>query len=637
MTVVDDIKSRLDLVDLVSETVKLKKSGKNYTGFCPFHPNTKTPAFVVFSDTGTWRCFGQCNEGGDIFRFVMKKEGWDFPQALKFLAERAGIQIQPVTPERQAADEAGERQRKLLEEAVVFYRHQMINTTEGKRALEYLHQRHLQDEILEIFGIGYAPDDNDALLNYLQKKGYPVDELIDAGLESQRDSGQVFDRFRNRIIFPIRTSDGRMAGFGGRILNPDDVPKFLNSPQTLIFEKGKLLYGLHEARKAIRTQNQVVIVEGYLDVLALHQAGYANVVSPMGTALTEDQMRLVKGLTRGIVLALDPDTAGINATLRGLDTARQASDTTTDHNFFDVRGLMRHEARLEADIRVASLPDGLDPDDVVARNPDEWAKLIQESKHIITHVIDVLVIGKKLDDPRVKSEIAAQVMPLIGDIANPIERDSYRQQLARVLKVDERALASSSNITSNPRMRHRTKELKKEELPVASALVKVSPAVPLEKYILGSLLSNPELIYRLDRELQTNGLKTIQEDDFPDVDYRVLFNIIHKAIDQSQTEPLQSINTNLPESLMSLAAEIRNPIDKTDFQVLRHIEELHRAIIRLRRIMVNESLLQLRFLQEETQADDDWRNLPYQSLVIQYSQMREKLDKALSNTRIREN
>ncbi|MGB8251964.1 MAG: DNA primase [Anaerolineaceae bacterium] len=635
MTVVDDIKSRLDLVDLVSETVKLKKSGKNYSGFCPFHPNTKTPAFVVFSDTGTWRCFGQCNEGGDIFRFVMKKEGWDFPQALKYLAERAGIKLQTITPERQAADEAGERQRKLLEDAVTFYRHQMINTPDGQIALEYLHQRNLQDEVLDAFGIGYASNSNDALLNYFRNKGCSVEELVDAGLESRRDSGQVFDRFRHRIMFPIRTPDGKMAGFGGRILNPEDVPKFLNSPQTMIFDKGRLLYGLSAARKAIRTQNQVVIVEGYLDVLALHQAGFTNVVSPMGTALTEDQLHLVKGLTRRIVLALDPDTAGVNATLRGLDTARQALDHATDR-VFDVRGLMHQEARLEADIRVATLPDGLDPDDVVNRNPEEWAELIAGSKHIITHVIDTLVIGKNMEDPRVKSEIAAQVLPLIEDIANPIERDSYRQQLARILKVDERALATIRKIQPGSRKRPRVPEGNVKDHPADSGLAKVSVCEPLEKYILGSLITNPELIYRLDRELQSNGLKTVAEDDFPDADYRTIFDVIHKGVDQTEVDPIQYISANIPESLLILADGIRNPTDITDHQKLRHIEELHRAVIRLRRNMVNENLVQLRFLQEETQAEEDWRNMPYQSLVVQYTQMRDKLDRAMGNIRIRE-
>jgi DNA primase len=635
MTVVDDIKSRLDLVDLVSETVKLKKSGKNYSGFCPFHANTKTPAFVVFSDTGTWRCFGQCNEGGDIFRFVMKKEGWDFPQALKYLAERAGIQLQPITPERQAADEAGDRQRKLLEEAVIFYHHQMISTTEGQKALEYLHLRNLRDEILQAFEIGYAPNSNDALLTYLQSKSCSVEELVDSGLISRRDSGQVFDRFRHRIMFPIRTAEGKMAGFGGRILNSEDIPKFLNSPQTLVFDKGKLLYGLHAARKMIRSKNQVIIVEGYLDVLALHQAGFTNVVSPMGTALTEDQLHLVKGLTRRIVLALDPDTAGVNATLRGLDTARQALDHATDR-VFDVRGLMHQEARLEADIRVATMPDGLDPDDVVARSPDEWTNLISNSKHIITHVIDSLVIDKNLEDPRIKSEIAAQVLPLIEDIANPIERDSYRQQLARILKVDERALTTTIR-KKQPisRKRPHVQEEKTSNRPVVPGLVKVGISEPLEKYILGSLITNPESIYRLDRELQSNGLKTISEDDFPDADYRTLYNIIGKAIEQTQEDPIEYISTNIPESLLDIADGIRIPLDITEHQKLRHIEELHRAVIRLRRNTVNENLLQLRFLQEETQAEEDWRNMPYQNLVVQYTQMRDKLDRALVNTRIR--
>lgn len=636
MTVVDEIKARLDLVDLVSENVKLKKSGKNFTGFCPFHSNTKTPAFVVFSDTGTWRCFGQCNEGGDIFRYVMKREGWDFSRALKYLAERAGVALHPVTPESQAADEAGERQHKLLEDAVIFYRHQLINTPEGRKALDYLNHRNLQDEVLDAFGVGYAPNSNESILNHFRGRSISDDEMVDSGLASRRESGQVFDRFRNRIMFPIRTAEGKMAGFGARILNPDDVPKFLNSPQTLIFDKGRLLYGLYAARKAIRTQNQVVIVEGYLDVLALHQAGFTNTVSPMGTALTEDQLRLVKGLTRRIVLALDPDTAGLKATLRGLESARQASDTTTDHNFFDVRGLIQHEARLEADIRVASLPDGLDPDEIVTRNPDEWAELIKKSKHIITHVIDTLVFEKNLDDPKVKSEIASQVLPLIEDIANPIERDSYRQQLARIIRVDERALATTRNVPPVARKRRHVPEKIKSPPPQAHGVAKPDQDTLLEKYILGSLLRDPELIYRLDRELQINGLNAVGADDFPGTDYHSLFDVIHKAIDQAQIDPSQYIVENLPEGLVSLANEIRTPIDKTDLQKLRHVEELQRGVIRLRRNLVNDSLLQLRFLQEETQSNEDWRNLPYQSLVIQYTQMRDKLDRALGNTRIRE-
>jgi DNA primase len=316
MSDIDEIKSRIDIVDLVSESVQLRRSGKNYTGFCPFHPNTRTPAFVVFPETGTWRCFGQCNEGGDIFGFLMKKEGWDFSETLSYLAEKAGVELKPPTPQEQAAAEEHDNLRDLLEEAVTYYRHQLLNTPPGQAALSYLNQRGLNDETIEAFGLGYAPRSWDALINHFIAKGFSEDELVNAGLVSQRESDQgevdagVYDRFRHRVMFPIRDERGRMAGFGARILNPEDVPKFLNSPQTAIFDKSRLLYGLDRARKAIRTNDQAVIVEGYLDVIALHQAGYDTAVSPMGTALSDRQLYLLKRFSRNIVLALDPDAAG---------------------------------------------------------------------------------------------------------------------------------------------------------------------------------------------------------------------------------------------------------------------------------------------------------------------------------------
>ena len=439
MNTIDEVKAHIDIVDLVSETVQLRKAGKNYSGFCPFHPNSRTPAFVVFPDSGTWRCFGQCNEGGDIFRFVMKKEGWDFPTALKALAEKAGVKLEPPSPERQVEAEAHERLRALLEEAVVFYRHQLLHTPAGKPALEYLHRRGLSDTTIETFGLGYSPQGWDAALTYFSAKGYSDQDLSEAGLVSERESGGVYDRFRNRVMFPIRDAAGGMTGFGARVLNPEDVPKFLNSPQTELFDKGRTLYGLDQARKAIRANDQVVIVEGYLDVIALHQGGFQNTVSPMGTALTEDQLRMLKRFTAQIVLALDPDAAGEKATLRGLELTRQAMDHSTELAF-DARGLLRHEARLQADVRVTTLPAGMDPDEVVLRDPGEWARIVEAARPVVVHVMETLAAGQNLDDPKVKSQIASQVLPLIEDIPNPVERDAYRQRLARLLKIDERSL-----------------------------------------------------------------------------------------------------------------------------------------------------------------------------------------------------
>src|SRR5258708_24222889 len=439
MSTTDEIKSRVDIVDLVTESgVKLHKTGKNYTGFCPFHANKKTPAFVVWPDSGTWRCFGECNEGGDIFKFVMKKEGIDFREALVRLAERAGVELPAYQTERPEQKEAYDNLRKLLEDAVIFYRSQLrTNAT----VLAYLHQqRGLAEATIENYGLGYAPSGFDNVLRHFSQRGYAEGDLFDAGLLSEREDGKRFDRFRNRIMIPMRDETGRMAGFGARAVDPDDNPKFLNSPETPLFTKGRLLYGLDRARKPIRTADQAVIVEGYFDVILLEQAGYQNVVSPMGTALTEEQLRLLKRYSRRIILALDPDTAGQKAVLRGLEAARQAMDREAELGF-DARGLLRNEARLQADLRVAALPDDLDPDEIVARDATEWARLIENAKPIVTHVMETLARGRDLNDPKTKNEIAGQVLPLIEDLPSPMERDTYHQQLARLLKVDAGALS----------------------------------------------------------------------------------------------------------------------------------------------------------------------------------------------------
>ena len=238
MNNIDEIKNRLDIVDLVSESVKLRRAGKNYTGFCPFHANTRTPAFVVFPDTGSWRCFGECNTGGDIFQFVMKKEGVDFKEALKMLAKRAGIELEPLTPQKKEENERAELLRTILEEAVVFYRHQLLNTEKGGEAGQYLiKKRGITAETAEVWGLGYAPDSWDAILTHFKKKEYLLRDVIDAGLLAEKDDGKVYDRFRDRIMIPIRDMNGKMAGFGGRVLNPENFPKFINSPQTILFDK----------------------------------------------------------------------------------------------------------------------------------------------------------------------------------------------------------------------------------------------------------------------------------------------------------------------------------------------------------------------------------------------------------------
>ena len=658
MTAIDEIKSRLDIVELVSESVQLRKTGKNYTGFCPFHTNTRTPAFVVFPDSGTWRCFGQCNEGGDIFRFVMKKEGWDFPEALRALAEKAGVTLKTPTPQEQAAAEEYDALRILLEDAVTFYRHQLLNTPAGKPVLEYLRtKRGLKDDTIEAFGLGYAPHSWDATLNYFKNKGHSEKDLIDSGLvtvrESTDDKGKgieetspdplssspfspkhVYDRFRHRILIPIRDERGRMAGFGARIINPDDVPKFLNSPQTPIFDKGRLLYGLDRARKAIRAAEQAVIVEGYLDVIALHQAGFTNTVSPMGTALTDHQLYLLKRFTKNIVLALDPDAAGDKATLRGLQLARQTMDHESEP-VFDARGLLGFEARLQADIRVTTLPPGMDPDDVVNRDPAEWQRILGNAKPIVEHVMEALAVGRNLDDPKVKNEIAAQVLPLIEDVPNPVERDTYRQRLARLLRVDERALLGS--LPPSRRSRRSGSRFgapgSRATLAPGETLLPTSVAAsitsPVESHCIGIFLRRPDLIYRVDRAMQERGLTRLGGEDFQLAEHQSLFSLIQESIEQEDVEPLNYVLNRLSLPMMDVADVLLHRTENMDPNDDKVLEDLVRAMLDLRRRYLRQGIEHLRFLMEEAQQQGDGMATEYQQSMLQYTVTLNRLYQAI--------
>jgi DNA primase len=631
MSSIDDIKSRIDILDLAAEAgVKLRRSGKNYTGFCPFHENKRTPAFVVWPDSGTWRCFGQCNEGGDIFKFVMKKENIDFREALHRLAERAGVTLEVFTPEKQEQLEENDRLRMMLEEAVNFYRNALLNSPAGKPALEYiLQKRKLTDRTVETFGLGYAPAGSHTVLEYFKAKRYTDQELIDSGLASQREDGGLFDRFRNRLMIPIRDADGRMTGFGARILDPNDQPKFLNSPQTSVFDKGHLLYGLDRARKPIRAADQVVIVEGYLDVIALHQAGFENVVSPMGTALTEDQLRLLKRFTRRIVLALDPDTAGQKAVLRGLEAARTSLDREAELRF-DARGLLRHEARLQADLRVATMPDELDPDEIVQRDPQEWKTLIETAKPIVEHVLETLIADKNVNDPKVKAEIAAQVLPLIEDLPNPVEREHYRQLLARRLRVDERAMFGSQPARTKPYRRARPKEQPQpEKTESASGALAGRQSRDVEAYCLAILLKHPELLHRLDRDLQKASLGPLSIQDFEYTDHQEFFQLVRQSLEQDATETRHYVEQHMDEDLRDLFSELSAQTIQEPLQD-RLVAELYRSVIRLRRVMISESVSQLQFLQQEAQQSGDPLAASYVDLATQYGMTLQHLHLALA-------
>ena len=363
MNPIEEIKQRLDIVDVIGESVNLHKAGRNYRALCPFHVE-KEPSFYVFPDRATWHCFGGCSTGGDVFSFVMKKENVDFTGALRLLAERAGISLGKKSRAAEETDQ--DRLRQANESAALFFQHALLNTQRGLKALDYLSLRGIDRQTAEAFQLGYAPDSWDALREHLKGRGFGEGELLRAGLLVEGEKG-LYDRFRHRAVIPIRDGQGRAVGFGSRKLPAEDgeeptgdseSPKYLNTPQTPIFDKGTILFGLDRAAESIRRADVAVIVEGYMDVIAAHQHGNGNVVASMGTALTERQLGPLRRLTENIVLAFDPDTAGQAASERG-DLVAQ---------------------RLGVNVRVMKLPKGRDPDEIIRADPDGWRRLVIEAE-----------------------------------------------------------------------------------------------------------------------------------------------------------------------------------------------------------------------------------------------------------------
>ena len=607
----DEIKARLNAVELIGETVKLRRSGRTYTGLCPFHVHVKnTPSFVVWPETGTWRCFGQCNEGGDLFKFVMKKEGWGFREALEYLAGRAGVELKPRTPLDEQREEEHKRLRDLLNLAVTYYRNLLVNAPQAEVAPDHLQKRGLNPNTLETFEIGYALPAWDAAQKFFAERGFTRKEMADAGLIIERDDGSTRDRFRHRIIIPIRDGSGRAVGFGARQLDPNDNPKFLNSPLTVLFNKGDLVYGLDRARKAISASGAAVLVEGYLDVMAAHQAGFTNVVSAMGTALTETQLRLMKKFAKRIVLALDADAAGDKATLRGLNVARE----TLDHDYtptFDARGLIRSEGKLQADIRVFSLPDGLDPDDLIAHDPAAWQNGVENAAPIVEYVMRALTADRNLDDPKVKSEIADEILPIIQDVADPVERDSYKQKLARLLKVDERTL-TQLRVQLSPRTAPVTRPVPSPAPPAAEAAsheieepLTETAIDRLESYCLGALVRHPDLVAKADRQLREWKLPPLSADDFSHTDLQLIFTTLKAALDQHRIDPGEHLQQNLDETFLPRLRILLEASLDISTEDRRRMDDVLSAMVRLRKRNIDNALHELRFLQEEAHADAD--------------------------------
>lgn len=411
---VEAIKEKINIVDLISEYLPLKKSGVNFKTNCPFH-NEKTASFVVSSERQIWHCFG-CQKGGDMFTFLMEKEGMEFKEALETLALKAGITLKKPSNEKK---DFKDRLFEINLKAQEFFHYILTKHPLGKNALDYLKKRGLNAGTIEQFGIGYAPNSWESLTKFLLKRSFSHQEIIDSGLGVASKSGS-YDRFRGRITFPLIDSKGKLRGFSGRVLIPAE-PKYINTPQTPIFDKGNFLFGLNLAKGEIRNKNEVVLVEGEMDVILPFQTGFKNIVASKGTALTEGQIDILKKYTENITLAFDMDLAGDSACRRGIEMADKA-------------GL---------NIKVIQLVGGKDAAEVVKSNPADWQKAVLEAVPVYDYYLTSVAKRYDSNKPADLKKIAEELIPVWAKISDDLVRERYIQRLSAYIKTEEKIIRSA--------------------------------------------------------------------------------------------------------------------------------------------------------------------------------------------------
>ena len=483
----DLVKERVDIVQLVGERVQLRKAGRSYSGLCPFHAE-KTPSFSVDPERRTFHCFG-CGERGDVFDWLIKTDGIDKAEALKILAEKAGV---PLTGGKPPAER--EREKRLLaahETAHFYFRQALRGTPKGRAAAEYVAARGIDQKMVEQFGVAYAPDLPDGMLGYLRKKGYTDEEILSTGLVVETERG-LLDRFRDRLIVPIRDARGRIIAFGGRAMRADQRGKYINSPQTVLFNKSGTLYALDAAKAEARRQSEAVIVEGYFDAIACHQAGLTNVVASMGTALTEDQYRTLDDLhIERAVVAFDGDAAGQrSAEARGKELARIAQRASLRAR----KGTVT--ARTGLGVYVTVLPPDTDPDDLARRDPAQLRGLIGAAKPVLEFVIDAIAkrFEGRLDSPDGRRRFLAEALPILAEEPDALTRELYLGTLSRLSGLDQETLRAQ--VATAGAIRPPAANLSLRAEPTAAPERKQTTS--LERYLMAQLTKFPEEAARLD-------------------------------------------------------------------------------------------------------------------------------------------
>ena len=560
MSLADDIKSRLDIVDVVSGHVALQKAGRNYKAPCPFHTD-KTPSFVVSPERQSWRCFGACATGGDVISFVMRAERLDFADAARQLADKAGITI---AERREGA--RGESSYRLNKLAASFYR-DVLRSSEGQDGMAYLSERGLDTKVIEAFELGLSPKGGDKLKQYFQTHDVSLDQAVEAGLLRRGEDGSIRDFFWGRLMFPIHDRQGRVTGFGGRALD-GSMPKYLNTASTPIFDKSKTLYGLHMSAESIRELGTAVVVEGYMDAIAAHQHGFSNVVASMGTSLTVHQVSRIKSLATTFVLALDPDAAGQEATLRSLESSWgvfQRQMVSSGQR--SIGPLYQSE---QPRLKIAALPTGVDPDKVIRRDSGEWERLVRDAIPYKDYTIHAVASKYDLSTPNGKAQAAEALAPLITGAADPIEQEHYFRKMAGVLGVSASALEASIGKSRpvGPRVGPRRSRAEGEHKATVSALAEQGEDF-LEDYILAVLIKRPELKEKADGLAPEQFHKTEDREVFTHWLGCSTMDELWAGLDQALHDHLQTLLE------IDLVPAGRAEAEEALAQCVRRLEERH--------------------------------------------------------------
>ena len=539
MDVIDQIKNTASIVDVASQYTTLRRRGKKHLGLCPFH-SEKTPSFTVDEDKQLFHCFG-CNIGGDLFTLVMEKENLSFPEALRFLAEKYNI----VLPEKRKFSpqlaKLEEKLTKISEDSLAFFRKNLFNTKEGENAQEYLRKREISEELIQKLKIGYALNSWDALLSFFQRKDISPSLLEKAGLVLRRAKKEGhYDRFRGRIIFPIFTPTGKVVAFGGRTIIDQD-PKYLNSPDTPIYTKGKLLYGWNFTKDAVREQREIILVEGYTDLLALLQSGIPNVAASLGTSLTSEQVMQASRFESRVIVSYDADAAGIKASLRAISLCFEQG----------------------VEISVLTLPKGYDPDSFIRKyGPKDFLKKLQESKSGFNFLVDTYVREKKKGSPEQKNRVARYIVNEIFKIPNSIIQSEYLKKLSEELNLKEDVLRFM--------IKTKTKEEDNKEVQTVFLIA--------EKRLLQILFHDSNIVPTV--------IKAMKKEDFTGLQSESIFLIMLDFINNRVDFNILNIREKIDKSLFSSLAKILQEEEQEP-----SVEEAMECVRALRQFSLeNESL-----------------------------------------------